>query len=177
MTFADAERGLHRDRAIVPSRMTRPPFYLVVWKTPRVRSGRAATAALHEAGGGIGDARFGHSADIAVLLSEMAHEPSVEIGDPMGWSQDRVAFLEMSWQAVDEVGPRIARRCEELGLVLVDIQHERLVVPGHPNAGAWPVRERPGVEVLRDTVARVAMTGDPAVDAKRVHRAVLRAFQ
>ena len=157
--------------------MTRQPFYLVVWKTPRVRSGRAATATLHEAGRGMGDSRFGRSADIAVLLSEMSHEPNVEISDLMGWSRDRVAFLELSWESVDEVGPRIARRCEELGLVLLDMQHERLVVPRRPSDAAWPVRERPEIKVLRDAVSRVPITGDPTADAMRVHQAVLRAFR
>jgi hypothetical protein len=154
----------------------RTPFYLTIWEKPRVRSGRAAEALVHQAARDR-EVTFQQSATLGRFLAwAFALDPRVGIEDVLSLPRDRVLNLTIPWEAVEELGPAIAQECASLGLILLDEQHGRLIVPRRPGAAPWPVQESPAVSLLRNAVADLEMTGDPQEDGRWVIDGVLQAF-
>jgi hypothetical protein len=132
------------------------PFYLAAWMAPRVRSGRAAEAAIRGP-----DEAFVGSPELGHLLAFVGADGRVKVDITQGRPLHRFLLLTFPWGVLAELGPRIVAQCEQLGLTLYDVQHGKLVIPRSKRAAPWPTPEPPAIAALRMAASRVPISDDP----------------
>jgi hypothetical protein len=152
------KRGWHLTRSSAP-------YYLAVWKTPRVRTDRAAEDVVRK-----GPEAFGASPDLGLLSHALADDRRISVDRQLGRPPDRFLLLAVPRADLAELGPRIASLCEQLGLMLMDVQHGRLVVPRRLLSRDWPVGEPPTIATLRGALESTPLTGDMVLDRKARRR-------
>lgn len=149
---------------------TREWHHLFAWKTPRVRTKRAALAALPHA-----PDSFGQSPDLARLKDALSDDDRVRVDQSLFGEADRLLFLAVARVHFNSAGPRVAAMCEQLGLVLFDPEGERLVVPRSSRSSKWPPAETPLIDTVREAIVSTLATGGIDADQLAVDETVLAA--
>jgi hypothetical protein len=140
------EAGLHR---------------LFVWAHPKVRTKRAALAALPTARSFKPSPQLFRFAEIVDADTRIAIDLAT-IATP-----DRFLLLAVRRDDFDSVITWIAQQCRELGLVLFDPEGERLVVPT-ASRGESSYRESDLLAKVRVVLQSVRLSGDRQDDAREL---------
>jgi hypothetical protein len=140
---------------------------LFVWADPKVRTKKAALAALPTI------RSFKPSPNMLRLAETVGADTRVAIDASEIASPDRFLHLAVRRDDFATVLTWLAELCRELGLVLFDPEGERLVVPGSGRIAASQV-ESDVIAKVRIGLQSVQLSGDRAEDAREMTIRVLK---